>query len=112
MAKNILIVVTSACELSPGGTPTGFWYEELATPYWIFIDEGYNVDIASPEGGSPPYDSRSVKGEGNDAPSVQRFLKDEGALHKIQHTLPLDTITFSAYDAIFFAGGHGAMIDL
>lgn len=37
----------------------GFWLEEAAAPHAIFTDAGYEVDIASPEGGAPPVDAGS-----------------------------------------------------
>ena len=47
---SILAVVTSTHAL-PGGAPTGFWLEELSTPYWLITDAGHEVVIASPAGG-------------------------------------------------------------
>ena len=37
----------------------GYWLEEAAAPYCVFSDAGLEVDIASPEGGSPPCDPGS-----------------------------------------------------
>lgn len=48
----ILIVATSAPELK--GYPTGLWLEEIAAPYFIFMEAGYEITIASPAGGPIP----------------------------------------------------------
>ena len=109
--KKILIVVTSHGQLGETGKPTGFFYEELATPYWAFVDAGLTVDIASIRGGKAPYDPRSLAEEGKRPASVQRFLDDPVALGKINDTLAVDKLTADAYDAVFLPGGHGVMWD-
>jgi len=47
----ILIVLTSHDQLGNTGKKTGFWLEELAAPYYTFIDSGAEVTLASPQGG-------------------------------------------------------------
>ncbi|MGB7916820.1 MAG: type 1 glutamine amidotransferase domain-containing protein, partial [Rhodomicrobium sp.] len=53
---SILMVLTSHDRLGDSGKPTGLWLEEVATPYYIFRDEGVKVVLASPKGGKPPID--------------------------------------------------------
>ena len=48
----ILIVLTSHDQLGNTGKKTGFWLEELAAPYYTFIDSGAEVTLASPQGGA------------------------------------------------------------
>ena len=55
----ILIVLTSHDQLGNTGKKTGFWLEELAAPYYTFIDAGVEVTLASPQGGQPPLDPKS-----------------------------------------------------
>jgi putative intracellular protease/amidase len=107
--KKILIVVTSHEKLGNTGTKTGFWLEELAAPYYEFVDAGAEVDIASPLGGRPPADPKS---EESPKGAVKRFLDDATAQKKLADTKRLDAIETGAYDAIFVAGGHGVMWDL
>lgn len=38
---------------------TGYWLEEVAAPYYVFTDAGFEVDLASPQGGKPPCDKNS-----------------------------------------------------
>jgi putative intracellular protease/amidase len=107
-AGKVLIIVTSHAQLGSTGRRTGFWFEELAAPYYELVDGGVSVDIASPAGGRAPADPASE----NDAPaSVRRFLADAAAMDKLAHTLRLDAVGES-YDAYFVAGGHGVMWDL
>ena len=48
----ILMVLTSHDKLGNTGRKTGFWLEELAAPYFTFLDAGATVTLASPKGGS------------------------------------------------------------
>jgi putative intracellular protease/amidase len=112
MAKKILLVVTSHDRLGTTGESTGFWLEELATPYYVFHDAGHLVDIASPKGGKAPYDPKSLDRKENRPASVTRFLEDRDALAKVEATLPLRAVRAGTYDAVFIAGGHGTMWDL
>ena len=61
----ILMVLTSHDRLGDTGKKTGFWLEEFAAPYYVFIDAGALVVLASPKGGQPPLDPKS------DAPDAQ-----------------------------------------
>jgi putative intracellular protease/amidase len=42
---------------------------------------------------------------------VQRFLHDKTAMAQLQHSMPIHQAAAEDYDAIFLAGGHGAMDD-
>ncbi|KIQ57820.1 dimethylallyltransferase, partial [Pseudomonas fluorescens] len=45
---NILMVLTSHDQLGDTGKKTGFWLEEFAAPYYVFVDAGMDVTLASP----------------------------------------------------------------
>ena len=49
--KRILIVASNPSVSTQTGWPVGFWWAELTHPYWEFVERGYEVTIASPEGG-------------------------------------------------------------
>ena len=106
--KKILLIVTSHDQLGNTGKKTGFWLEELAAPYRVFVEAGAEVDIASPRGGRPPADPKS---EGDATEDTKWFLDNPEAAAKLDHTLRLDAIK-SVYDAYFVVGGHGVMWDL
>lgn len=101
--KRVLIIVTSASELSPGEA-TGLWLEEFAVPYMAFIGQGFNVSVASIGGGPAPVDPRS------DVSSDKRLLW-EPAIEALKNTLPLERLDPADFDAVFMPGGHGTMID-
>jgi hypothetical protein len=48
-------------QLGDTGRKTGFWLEELAAPYYVFKDAGAEITLASPKGGQPPLDPKSVR---------------------------------------------------
>ena len=52
--KKALILLTSHSELGTTGRETGFYYDEMAAPYWALIDAGFDVDIVSVKGGEAP----------------------------------------------------------
>ncbi len=107
--KKILFIVTSAKKL--GKKKTGVWFEELSTPYYLLSEKKIQVDIASPKGGKMPIEPLSLDNE-KLPESVRKFQKDLLAMKKIGRTKILSRMEFSKYDAIFFPGGHGAMVDL
>jgi putative intracellular protease/amidase len=109
-APRVLIVITSHAELGNTGEKTGFWLEELAAPYYVFVDAGAQVTLASIQGGQPPLDPKS------DAPDSQtettrRFMADETAITQLQNTVAIAKVKADDYDAIFLPGGHGTMWD-
>jgi putative intracellular protease/amidase len=112
MSKCILVITTSNAVMGNTGKPTGIWAEELAVPYYAFIDAGFDVEIASPKGGSIPFDPSSIKQPGQNDPVVERLLADETVQEKIKSTRVAADVDASAFDAVFFPGGHGTMWDL
>lgn len=112
MNKRILMIVTSNATLGDSGKATGIWAEELAVPYYAFIDAGMRVEIASPRGGAVPFDPASLKPAGQNGTQVERFLTDAEAQHRCAATLTTAHVDVANFDAVFFPGGHGTMWDL
>lgn len=112
MPRKILIVLTSNAQMGDTGKTTGFWAEELATPYYALADAGAQVHLASPLGGPAPVDPGSVKPRGSNAPVVERFLADVRLQASLAQTQRASSVDMGAYDAVFFPGGHGTMWDL
>jgi hypothetical protein len=111
MPRNALIVVTSRNRLGETGRPTGFYFDEMAAPYWALMDAGYAVDIASIKGGSAPYDPGSYGETGKRPAAVQRFIDDAASMEKLAATRPVASINARDYAAVFLPGGHGTMWD-
>ena len=108
---NLLMVLTSHDQLGDTGKKTGFWLEEFAAPFYVLKDAGHAITLASPKGGQPPLDPKS------DAPDAQtdatrRFKADPAAQADLAATKVLGEIEATAYDGVFYPGGHGPMWDL
>ena len=50
--KRVLVLASNPAVSEQTGWPIGFWWAELTHPYWEFVEHGYEVDVASPEGGA------------------------------------------------------------
>ena len=109
--KNVLFVLTSHDDLGNTGEKTGFWIEEFVAPYYELVDQGVTVTLASPKGGQPPIDPRSSD-PSNATEDTKRFDKDKALQEKLAHTLKLEEVDQSGYDAVFYPGGHGPLWDL
>ncbi|WP_144299460.1 type 1 glutamine amidotransferase domain-containing protein [Elioraea rosea] len=108
----ILIVLTSHTQLGDTGRATGFYFEELAAPYFAFLDAGHEVTLASIAGGAAVHDPASLEGEASAWPeSVRRFLSDAGAMAALAATKPIAAVDPRDHDAVFLPGGHGTMWD-
>jgi putative intracellular protease/amidase len=102
----ILAVVTST-DAFADGKQAGYELTELARAYWVFVANGYTVDVASPDGGRP-----TMVLDGDDVTDADyAFLNDPQAQAKIADTLALADVDPAGYDAVYFVGGKGAMFD-
>lgn len=107
----ILIVLTSHDKLGETGLKTGFWLEELASPFYVFKDQNIEIVLASPLGGQPPLDPKSNEADFQ-TEATARFDKDDEANKQLANTVRLDLVDISGFDAIFYPGGHGPLWDL
>jgi putative intracellular protease/amidase len=93
------------------GVATGVFGSELTVPYYVFLDAGMDVDVASPLGGVIPVDPLSMN-EAIRTPEDDRLLDDRAFREKLTHSLAIGDVDFAGYDIIYFAGGWGAAFDL
>ena len=108
MPKKILILNTSAASFAGG--ETGVWLEECAAPYYIFVEAGLEVSMATPAGGPTPIDKGSM-GEGFFTDACKKFLHDQEAMSLFMHTKKLSEVDLAAFDALYLSGGHGCCTD-
>ncbi|UCZ53123.1 type 1 glutamine amidotransferase domain-containing protein [Bacillus shivajii] len=102
MSKRILMVCTSHSTIN-NQQKTGLWLEEFATPYMLFKQHGFEVEVTSVQGGPVPLDPNSIPEENN-----QNWREAEQAL---KETKKLKVEYANGIDAIFLPGGHGTMFD-
>lgn len=103
----ILAVVTSTDKMGASGKRTGYELTELSRAYYVFVANGFEVDIASPQGGEPPV----VIDDDDMGPFDYAFLNDPVAQKKVRATMPTANINPDDYVAVYFVGGKGAMFD-
>jgi len=101
--RRVLMVVTNHPEITHDH-PTGIWLPEFTEPYTLFCQAGYDVTVASLQGGRAPIDPRSLPETADEETSV--------AMKELENTLPLRDVDTAQFDAIFLPGGHGTMYDL
>ncbi len=101
----VLAVVTSTARLA-NGKRTGYELTELSRAWWVFVHNGYAVDIASPAGGEPPMvlDDDLIDAD-------YAFLGDAVAQAALRNSLALADVDPGRYDAVYFVGGKGTMLD-
>ncbi|MET1021324.1 MAG: type 1 glutamine amidotransferase domain-containing protein [Arthrobacter sp.] len=107
----VLMVLTSHDELGNTGKKTGFWLEELAAPYYRFVEAGADITLASPKGGQPPLDPKSNE-PANQTDHTKRFEADLEAQQALANTVRLESIDPADFDTVFYPGGHGPLWDL
>lgn len=110
--KRILIVASNPAAAKTGGV-AGFWWAELTHSYWEFVSQGYDVVIASPDGGdlvadpwSDPRDKSKLMAE--DILSLG-FLSSPEHAALVRKTPSLSEVSLADYAAIFLVGGQGPM---
>lgn len=112
MATNrILIIVTNAGEYDQVGMRTGLWLGELTHFYDYALEQGYEMDIASPAGGYVPIDPESLAHEVLAELGTDKRYQDREFMDLLKDTKKATEVDVENYDAIYFTGGHGVMYD-
>lgn len=104
--KHVLFIVTNAGVIGPNHRATGFFFPEIAHPFEALDKAGIAVEFASPAGGKPPEDGFDA----ND-PAQTAFL-NSAAYCRLSRSRKLSEVDVLDYDAIFFPGGLGPMVDI
>jgi len=104
----ILFVLTNISKKGNSNEKTGFWLSETTHVWKSLIDQGYEVDFISPQGGNAPIDPHSFDLKD---PINKEFLENKIYKNKIQNTFKPSEINPKDYIAIHYVGGHGTMWD-
>jgi len=110
-AKQALLVLTSHRELGDTGRGTGFYFDEMAAPYYALLDAGVEVSLASVAGGQAHADPKTLVEPDKRPTMVARFMDDPVAMEKLASTVKASEVNGADYDCVFLPGGHGAMWD-
>jgi putative intracellular protease/amidase len=111
--KRVLVLASNPAVSEQTGWPIGFWWAELTHPYWEFTEHGYEVEVASPDGGALEGDNWS------DPRDESRYSADDlislGFINSPDHAKlvaepkPLADVAVEDYDALLVIGGQGPM---
>lgn len=111
MSKKVAVVATSHSDLGTTGKKTGAWFEEVTASYYVFKDKGYDVVLASIQGGDFTFDAGSLQGDFVKPEDCQRALKDADFEKEKKASVPVGDLKAEDLDGIFMAGGHGCCWD-
>ncbi|MCL4138542.1 UNVERIFIED_CONTAM: hypothetical protein GTU68_027999 [Idotea baltica] len=109
----ILMVASSPTVSKQTGWPIGFWAAELTHPLHVFQEAGYEVELASTEGGKIVMDgySNPTDESGYSAHDIISlgYMQQEWFNNMLDSTKKLTEVKANDYDAIFLVGGQGPM---
>jgi putative intracellular protease/amidase len=102
----VLFILTNAAKIGPFNRATGYFFAEAAHPFEVLDAAGVAIDFASPKGGTIPEDAYDEKDPADFA------FKNSLAYRRMNRSRKLSEIDVADYDAIFFPGGLGPMVDI
>lgn len=112
--KRVLMLASNPSVSPTTGWPVGFWWAELTHPYWEFTEAGYEVTIASPDGGAlvPDGFSDPEDASGYSAHDLISLGFKRSPTHSalIADTRALGTLDLADFDAVFLVGGQAPMV--
>jgi putative intracellular protease/amidase len=104
--KTVLFIVTNTAEIGPNKRATGYFFPEVAHPYEVFEQAGVAVEYASLLGGTTPEDGY------DETDPAQLAFRNSAAIRRMNNSRKLSEVDVLDYDAIFFPGGLGPMVDI
>ncbi len=109
----ILMVASSPSVSTQTGWPIGFWAAELTHPLRVFQEAGYDITLASTEGGKLMMDTYSnpTDPSGYSAHDIISlgYMQKQEFNDMLNQTIKLTEINPVDYVAIFLVGGQGPM---
>src|SRR2546430_10256224 len=112
-SRKILIVASNPGVSQQTGWPIGFWWSELTHPYWTFTEHGYQVEVASPDGGALQADSwsdpRDESGYSAEDLLSLGFVNSPAHRKLVEDSTALADVSVDDYAAVLFIGGQAPM---
>jgi putative intracellular protease/amidase len=107
------MVVANPSISTTTGWPVGFWASELTHPWYEFREVGYEVTLASPDGGKVEVDAlsdpRDSSGYSADDVISMGFLNTPTLAAMLEETKKLSELELDEFDAIVVCGGQSPM---
>lgn len=111
--KKILIIVANPSVSTTMGWPVGYWASELTHPYYAFTEAGFDVTIASPQGGRVEMDAFSdplnEEGYASDDIITLGYLHKKDFTDRLNDTAKASDLSHQDFEAILIAGGQSPM---
>lgn len=111
--KRVAIVISNPAVSTTTGWPVGFWWSELAHPWFAFHEAGYEVEVFSPSGGKCEPDAmsdpRHPSGYSASDLISMGFIATPSLAALVEQTRKASEIDVGRFDAIVVAGGQGPM---
>lgn len=116
MPKSILMLVANPATSPVTGWPIGFWWAELSHSWLEFSHAGYDITIASPDGGDLEADGFSDPDHESGYSAhdiVSKGFKEAAATKALLKATPaLADLNLADFDAIFVVGGQSPMVSM
>jgi putative intracellular protease/amidase len=116
---HVLFILTAAEQLplvDGSSMPTGFWAQEFVPAHHLFLEHGHQVSIATPKGKLAALDENCFAPEfhHHDLGRIANLREQLDEIDGWRTPLSLERLALTGikYDAVFFPGGHGPMVDL
>lgn len=90
----------------------GYWGEECITPLERLTEAGVEITVATPTGGPPQVDERSIDPEQVDPQVAERCREVDETDDRLADPEPIAAVDAAEYDAVVFPGGHGTVWDI
>ncbi len=102
--KKILIITSNQHFYGDTDISAANHFEEIVVAYDVFVDNGFQVDVVSPNGGAIPI------GYLNTSNQIQKkYLYDASFMGKLKNTLKPSQVNYEDYGAVYYSGGGSAM---
>ncbi|MGB7418665.1 MAG: hypothetical protein WA918_05750, partial [Erythrobacter sp.] len=112
----ILLLCSNAATSPVTNWPIGFWWAELTHAYEVFEDAGYEIVIASPDGGDLIGDSYSDPDDASGYSATddisKAFKADPEKAALLNNTPALADLDLSKFDGLIVVGGQGPMVTM
>jgi putative intracellular protease/amidase len=111
--KRVLMVISNPATSTTLGGPVGFWGSELTHAWHAFTEAGYEVTVASPDGGACRLDAlsdpRDESRYSRDDLLTMGFINTPELWRLVEETPKLADLDLDPFDAIVVVGGQGPM---
>ena len=90
----------------------GYWGEECVEPLETLSEAGIDVTVATPSGGRPVIDDRSIDPDEVSEETANRVREVHEGDDRLNDPVAIAEVHAEDFDAVVFPGGHGTVWDV